>query len=422
MGASAYIGRVGGLAVALGVGAAVATGQGVAWANPPDSDSSNTEQPPPADADATPGAEAEKPVFEPKPEEPPQSPEKPTSPFTSRAGSLLSSLTRAAERGIAISTGGALTSKKTTSQKTAGAAEVEEAEPLKPEKTEVIAPYEADPVEKKSSGVLAKNPAEGLFSHLPKAKPIVDVQGVERRVDKVLAAAQPPDTVVQRTAVAVEQTTFETLSAITTTRIATPVMKAAEAPTEQPALPRLLTNLVSAFGLGAMASDVPGGPVGTPIELLLALVVRRESEESVATLSKTTAVGNSPVAELALTGAPTAAVIAPPDPATDYVVKPTAKSPNTDLLTNVTGPDGLNNTSQRLRHRRYRPRDHVGQRYSGRQSRDDGRRAAPGAHRVRRHLRGLRPRPHGGLEDQHTAAQFRPDAVQRDVRERRRAG
>ncbi|MGZ8746210.1 MAG: hypothetical protein ACXWZ2_04055, partial [Mycobacterium sp.] len=32
MGASAYVGRVGGLAVALGVGAAVATGHGVAWA------------------------------------------------------------------------------------------------------------------------------------------------------------------------------------------------------------------------------------------------------------------------------------------------------------------------------------------------------------------------------------------------------
>lgn len=33
MGAAAYIGRIGGLAVALGVGAAVATGQGVAWAD-----------------------------------------------------------------------------------------------------------------------------------------------------------------------------------------------------------------------------------------------------------------------------------------------------------------------------------------------------------------------------------------------------
>ena len=34
MGASRYIGRIGGLAVALGVGAAVFTGYGVAWAEP----------------------------------------------------------------------------------------------------------------------------------------------------------------------------------------------------------------------------------------------------------------------------------------------------------------------------------------------------------------------------------------------------
>jgi hypothetical protein len=36
MGAAAYVGRVGGLAVALGVGAAVATGHGVASADTPD--------------------------------------------------------------------------------------------------------------------------------------------------------------------------------------------------------------------------------------------------------------------------------------------------------------------------------------------------------------------------------------------------
>ena len=38
MDASAFIGRVGGLAVALGVGAAVATGPGVAWAGPIETD------------------------------------------------------------------------------------------------------------------------------------------------------------------------------------------------------------------------------------------------------------------------------------------------------------------------------------------------------------------------------------------------
>ncbi len=43
MGAAAYVGRVGGLAVALGVGAAVATGQGVASASPTDSTSPTSE-------------------------------------------------------------------------------------------------------------------------------------------------------------------------------------------------------------------------------------------------------------------------------------------------------------------------------------------------------------------------------------------
>ena len=278
--------------------------------------------------------------------------------MTSRANSLLTSLTRAAERGIAITTGGALTSKKVTSQKTTGARKSTKPRHPSHRKQKSSRSAEPGPVEKKSSGVLAKKPAETLFSHLPAAKPIVSAQGMDRRVekavDKLVTAAEPPETVVQRTAVAVEQTTFETLSAITTMRDAAPVMKVAELPAEQPALPRVLTNLVSVFGLGALASDTPGGPVGTPIALaLLAMGVRRESEESVAALSKTTAVGNSPVAALTLTGAtaaPTAALIAAPDPATDYTVKPTVMSPNTDLLTNVTArrPTSLNNTSPRF--------------------------------------------------------------------------
>ena len=121
---------------------------------------------------------------------------------------------------------------------------------------------------------------------------------------------------MQRAAAAVEHVAFETLSATTTVQDAVPVMMAApEAPIEQPTVPRLLTNLVSVFGLGALASDTPGAPIGTPIVMaLLALGVRRESEESVSTLSKTAAVGNSPVAALALTGAPTAAVAAPSGP------------------------------------------------------------------------------------------------------------
>ena len=42
MGYSTYIGRVGALAVALGIGAAVANTPGVAWAEPSDSSSSGS--------------------------------------------------------------------------------------------------------------------------------------------------------------------------------------------------------------------------------------------------------------------------------------------------------------------------------------------------------------------------------------------
>ena len=159
MGASAYIGRVGGLAVALGIGAAVATGQGVAWAGPTESDPSTTEPPPSADADAglDPAAAPDAPAGKTPPSSPtPEAARETQTPsltaLTSRANSVLSSLTRAAERGIAVTTGGALTSKKVTSQKGAGVAEVDEAEPEEPEETEVVELADSEPVEKKSSG------------------------------------------------------------------------------------------------------------------------------------------------------------------------------------------------------------------------------------------------------------------------------
>lgn len=61
-----------------------------------------------------------------------------------------------------------------------------------------------------------------------------------------------------------------------------------------------------------------------------------------------TATSGAPVAALTMTGAPTAAVIAPPDPATGYIVTPVAVSPNTDFITSLTGPGGLNDTRERF--------------------------------------------------------------------------
>ncbi len=356
MGASAYIGRVGGLAAALGIGAAVAMGQGVAWAVPTESDPSTAESPPSADATAGPDSAPAAPAApdttpaattpEPPPEAARQSQTPSLTTLTSRANSLLSSLTRAAERGIAVSTGGALTSEKATSQKSAGAAEVAEAEPevaevaeAEPEEADVVEAAKPAPVEKKRSAP-ANKPVERLVHHLQAAKPTADVRGVGGLAAKVVAAAKPAETVIHHTVVAVEQKTVQDTAPV--------MMAAAEAPVARPTVARLLTNLVSVFGLGALASDTPGAPLGTPfVTALLALGIRRE--ESVSALSKSAAVGTTPVAALALTDPPTAAVAAAPsDPSTSYSVTPVVVSPNTSIITKVTGPGGLNNTPARF--------------------------------------------------------------------------
>ena len=182
MGASAYIGRVGGLAVALGIGAAVAAGQGVAWAGPTGSDPSATEPPPSADGDVGPdpgeapsALDANTPEPAPAPETGRETRTPSLTALTSRANSLLSSLTRAAERGIAVSTGGALTSKKVTTQKSAGAAEVDEVDEAEAEETAVVEPANPEPVEKKSSAAPASKPVERLVHRLAAAKPTVDM-------------------------------------------------------------------------------------------------------------------------------------------------------------------------------------------------------------------------------------------------------
>ena len=252
MGASAYIGRVGGLAVALGIGAAVATGQGVAWAGPTESDPSTTEPPPSADADAglDPGEapdalDATTPESSPAPEAPGEIKTPSLTALTSRANSLLSSLTRAAERGIVVSTGGALTSKKVTSQKNAGAAEVVEADEAEPEETEVVDAAKPEPVEKKSSAAPATKPVESLVRRLATAKPTIDVRSVDGPVAKVVAAAEPAETVVQKT--------VQTLATTTTVQDAVPVMMAAaEAPIEQPTAPAP----VDQSGLGLRARRI----------------------------------------------------------------------------------------------------------------------------------------------------------------------
>jgi Domain of unknown function (DUF4185) len=353
MSASAYVGRVGGLAVALGIGAAVVTGQGVASASPTESDPTTNEPTPSAETDGNNDSAStpESPVADTTtvsttPEKTKANQIPSLTALTSRANEVLSSLTRAAERGVAVSTGGALTSGKATGQTDPVPEPVEPDETEQPE-AEPVVPAEAKSAAKRSSA-LANNPVERFVRHLPAVSNRLEAPATGRTaVAKFVDAAQPL-AVAQSATVTLSQNAFQTVSAGTIDEASIPVMiAAAETPVERQAIPRLLTNLMSVFGLGALASNIPGAPIGSPIVMaLLALGARREAE-SVTTLTKTAAVGNSPVAALALTDMSTAAVAAPYNPETDYVVTPTAVSGNTWIITQLTG-SGLNNTQPRF--------------------------------------------------------------------------
>jgi hypothetical protein len=326
MGASAYVGRVGGLAVALGVGAAIATGQGVAWASPAESDTSASESSASADADTGSGTGSAE-----------------TSTSTSNTG------TAATSSGAATTADtGDEAEPKTADEETDAA---EEAEVVVPDDDEAVVPPEQeskptpttdDHVEKKSSDRLAKKSAEPSVSRLSAVESTVEVNTVQGAAETVT-----PDepAALQRTTVALASTPLAAPTGSTTTQQPQLVFMAAPAPsTTQLTLPRLVTNLLSTFGLGALASNLPGVPSWSPLGLaLLALGARRETEQTFSTTARTTTSG-TPVAALALTGTPTAAVTT--EPATTRT--PVAVSTNTHFIEFVTGPGNLNDTQRRF--------------------------------------------------------------------------
>ena len=366
MGAAAYVGRVGGLAVALGVGAAVASGQGVASASPtestsPTSESSTSESSEESGSGTTPDTNStdNSPTSEDSSEA--------ESPTPTSRGALKSTATRIAELGKALSTGGALTSKKVTKDaEQAGSQQAESDKAADAEATVVadadaVAPEDSEeatpPVPtrtppkiidvvtstKRSSNGPADKPAEGSISRVPAPRSAVEVRTVDVVADKDVTAEKSADSVLQRTASAVEPTTFRSLSSLTATQDGPEAMMSApDDPAAQAPLPQLVTNVLSVFGLGSLASDVPGVPGGSPFALaLLALGARRETEETFSTLARTTTTSSTPVAAATLTGPPTAAVTAAP-------TGPAAVSSNTDFVEYVTGANSPNATLTRF--------------------------------------------------------------------------
>ena len=188
-----------------------------------------------------------------------------------------------------MSTGGALTSKKVTKDTEQAeseeadaeeAAVVEDADEVAPEESAVATPQvptwtpptTTDSVKsaKKASSRPAPKPAEDSVSRVPAATSTVEVRTVDVVADKDATADPPADRVLQRTASADEPATFGALSFSTAMKEpAVAMMAAPEAPAAKAPLPQLVTNVLSAFGLGELASNVPGVPVGSGAALTL---------------------------------------------------------------------------------------------------------------------------------------------------------
>jgi len=305
MGASAYIGRVGSLAVALGVGAAIATGQGVAWASPTETDSSKSSTSAPADANSDSNAASDAsttklPATEPSSETPASDPE---------------TAAPADEAEAAGSQAGSADADNEVASPSAR-------QPKKRSSTTTVR------IEKKASDRPAAKAADVSTSSLSATTSTVDV------ADKV--AIEKPATTLQPNPLTVVPATVASPTAITLSAPRT--MVATSQPTAaQLTLPRLVTNLLSAFGLGSLAANIPGVPSWSPLGLaLLALGARRETEQTVSR-------AGAPVAALALT--PTAATLAS-EPGTTRT--PVWVSTNTQFIEYVTGPGNLNDTQRRF--------------------------------------------------------------------------
>ncbi|MDA4101770.1 DUF4185 domain-containing protein [Mycolicibacterium monacense] len=320
MDASAYIGRVGGLAVALGVGAAVMVGApGTAFAETgePTSQTPPDDSPKPAAEQDDPGQEQAEEKAEEQAEEP--DPE--------------------ALEGLPDDDGD---------------------EPVVEEPV-VEEPVVEEPVVVEDD---AEKDAEGADPDV--TLPIVDPTTFERE------SRNRPDSTLQ-TEKSSEPEGFETLSE--TADVASFVVDTAHEVSEQPAAAArtvlvdnveemvqtvlspaaaavtaitaptaarnsapVINRLLAAFGLGSLR-NLPSLPSPAwALSALLALGSRRELERSVATRSVST---STPTVSLA-------AAATPYDPAKDYVVTPVSVSGNTVRITNVTGPGGLNNTTTRF--------------------------------------------------------------------------
>ena len=318
MGAASYVGRVGRLAVALGVGTAIATGHGVALADDsPTSDNSSVGTVQSADTAGTAGPE----VAAPQPKTEPA-----TTPATTEAGASTTTetttKTTTANTSTTVAPGVVVSAQTTTG--TAGSTKTpesptENAEPTTqaPEPTQAVEPTEtAEPTATAGPKPTAepdptpnKNPSASTAAQPTKAvtrsAATVDARAAaDSAADKpdtvtALAASTPADADSTITAPSAAR-----VAAVTDTPPAAPV--AAPNPLEMVAgaVSSVVSNVLGwAFGPIAGAA-APSAPVQAPLAWTLLAYVRREIDGFVSSL------GGGPATNVALAASQTTTSLA----------------------------------------------------------------------------------------------------------------
>lgn len=256
MRAAAYVGRVGGLAIALGVGFAVVTGYGlpVAWADTPSSEPSSTESSSTDTSTSTDASASAEPAEKPTATEPTQ----PSSTDPTSSTSTGSTTTQAPP-GVVVSTGGAQSGSKSKGDE---------------ETTE--------PTKKPDSGKAADVTAESTKTSAPDSK----VEAVEVKVDTdpepELKSGSEARVAVNSFAVQTMSSTADTESAAVTTALTPPTVPslrpwptAFDPGTLVTYVGGLVSSVVSAF-LSPFAAGAPTPPADPPSLWTLLAWVRRE--------------------------------------------------------------------------------------------------------------------------------------------------
>lgn len=373
MGAATYIGRVGGLAVALGVGTALIAGHGTALADDgsASSTSSASDSAAASPSDSTASQSTAKDTT-PKDSTPAASDGKDSNPKDPKASDPDDKTPGPAASGqVSAQTNTGSSSTKSTSTKDPEADPEAEPEPkTAPDpKIEPEVPVEEEPAQE-TAPVPATKPTPSAPKNdsataspataAPKAAPKTDPLAAAKTIAVKTAAAK---TAAAKTAAATIDTVASATAATEqadTEQAATPVAAAARTMTaEQPALtpPQnpldIVHNLVSTvvnWVLGPVAGTTPTAPAQAPIGWALLAFARREIDNFVAAATRhapgTPAV-SAQTTSLAMADPFATAAVAPVPPRPGTPVPGQQFSPSTSFVDWVTGNFQPNNTFQR---------------------------------------------------------------------------